>query len=145
MSRRRRLHDREGLPPLWDPWKKQKPRESGDYLELLAAEGARVSGLLQDPANWPGLQAAAFELNQDGRERLSPGGVIDPAEYAALFRGPAPVVVQPSRDNTVQASRTSRTSSAALIALPPLDAAEARLSFRQRCIRMGRRMIAAAT
>ena len=144
MKRRRRQQEGTGIPPLWDPWKKRGQKESGDYLELLADEGARVSGLLQNPANWPGLQneAAGLAHAYGVFGMLGPCGVIDPADYAGLFRGPAPDFRLPEPPEP--ASRTSRTLSDELIAIAPLDAAEARLSMRQRWIRMGRRMIAAA-
>jgi hypothetical protein len=148
MSRRRRRERDEGLPPLWDP---QKPgRVNEDFLELLNRESARVSGRLQNPANWGAIQAEAARLRNElpGRGTvIGPVEVLSQAEYEGLFSGPPPLDALWASMATAGSGPARPVvevpAAAELIALPLEDTAEARLSFRQRCIRMGRRMLEA--
>jgi hypothetical protein len=151
---------------LWDP--KKPGRVSESFLELLNRESASLSGRLQNPANWAAIQAEAAQLRNElpvGGYVIGPGEVLSQAEYEALFSGPSPAAAQqplaspfdglfqgmakagsgPARPEVEVTAMlvVDDADAAELIALPLEDTAEARLSFRQRCIRMGRRMLEA--
>jgi hypothetical protein len=50
-----------------------------DYMGMLDRESAKLSAMLQDAMNWPGLMAEAKRL-----------GPLMPAEYQQIFNAPLP-------------------------------------------------------
>lgn len=166
MSRKHRMKDREGLPPLWD--EKSPGRVSQDFLDLLNQESARMSDALQNPANWAGIMGAAqgqisalqqmLGLGQLGHPfGTIGGGAISQREYEDLFAGrPAPatspaeaeaIVVEDYHPvGPVDGERSTEEQALiehirAEVNGPPRVSIEYPETLRRRFVRMGKRLI----